>query len=489
MKYTNPIIPGMYPDPSVCYADGTYYLVNSTFEYFPGVPVFESKDLINWRQIGNCLTRESQLDLEGCSCSGGVFAPTIRYHEGEFYMITTCMGKNGLKNFYVKTKDPSSEWSDPVFIEIEGIDSSLFWENGKTYVQYAGFSEIFQVEIEAETGKILKGPLKITNGCGGRDAEGPHMWKRNGYYYLLLAEGGTREGHMVTMMRGKNIWGPFEPSPYNPVISNKDLGRQPIECVGHADWIVDENGNDYLVTLGTRPIKHKTLLGRETMLSPAYWTEDGWLRSKYGYMPIECEVNINSEQIKENSFSLDMNSKVMPLNIISPRKSNKNYYKFENGILKIKGNGYILEDGRAALWALRQTEFNFQLLSEIEFYPKNINEEAGITMLVSNDYYMSLFISVREGEKAIVLRKKVADIVTEKFIRFPNKNESILLKVKGTREKYEFYYDIGNEEFIDWTDVKHLTVECASTPNTGVVGGVYVIGNSEAVIKQFSYRV
>lgn len=279
MKYTNPVIKGMYPDPSVCCVNNTYYLVNSTFEYMPAIPVFKSEDLVNWEQIGNAIVDPTEFGIEDTPNSGGIFAPTIRFNQGQYYIITTCFGRKGLKNFFITAENPAGPWSKPVFIDIEGIDPSLYWEDGNTYIQYTAFGTIMQVSINEFTGEILRGPEVITKGCGGRDTEGPHMWKRNGYYYLLLAEGGTREGHMVTLMRSKSIWGPFEASPYLPVVSNKDYAREPLQCVGHADWIQGRNGEDYLVALAVRHVKHKTILGRETVLTPAYWTDDGWLKA------------------------------------------------------------------------------------------------------------------------------------------------------------------------------------------------------------------
>lgn len=486
MKYQNPILPGMYPDPSVCCVEGTYYLVNSTFEYFPGVPVFKSCDLVNWIQIGNCLTRESQLQLGASPCSGGVFAPVIRYHKGCFYMITSCMSKYGLKNFFVTAEDPAGEWSDPTYLDFEGIDPSIYWEDGRTYVQYAGFGEIFQVEVEESSGQILKGPELLTRGCGGRDVEGPHIWKREGYYYLLLAEGGTREGHMVTLMRSRELWGPFEASPYNPVISNKDLPREPIQCVGHGDWITGPDGKDYLVTLGTRHVKHKTILGRETMLTPAYWTEDGWLRSLYGYMPIKWEGDLGSEQKPHTGFTLDMEREKMPLYIISPRTDNRDCYQFENHALAIRGNESSLCEGNCAFWGIRQSEFTFSLFARLKSCTlSDQSDEVGLAMLSSDDYHMSLFFAMRSQKLSVVLRKQTADLVTEQAKELKD-TEDICLKITGDGERYQFFCQ---NELIGWTYMKHLAIECAGTPNTGVVGGIYAAGSGKAVVREFVYEV
>lgn len=207
MRYHNPVISGFYPDPSVCRADGKYYLVSSSFQYFPGVPLFESADLVNWRQIGHVLTRESQLALSGAAISGGIFAPTIRFHNGRFYMVTTNITTR--KNFYVHTDDIYGEWSDPIEVTQGGIDPSLFFDGGKVYFLSNGGSDdgdegITQCEIDIETGRRLTQSRVIWHGTGGRYLEGPHMYHMGEWYYLLAAEGGTEYGHMVTCARSRS---------------------------------------------------------------------------------------------------------------------------------------------------------------------------------------------------------------------------------------------------------------------------------------------
>lgn len=484
MMLQNPILPGMYPDPSICQVGERYYLVNSTFEYFPALPLFTSIDLLNWRQIGNCITRPSQLTLENTAPSDGIFAPTLRWHEGVFYVIVSCMYKTGVKNFILTATDPAGEWSDPLFIDFEGIDPSLFWENGRTYVQYAKRGEILQIEIDLQTGAVLKGPKLLTNGCGGRDVEGPHMWQREGYYYLLLAEGGTREGHYVTLMRGKNLWGPFEASPYNPVISNVDYGREPIQSVGHSDWVIGPDGKDYLVLLGTRPLRHKTMMGRETMLTPAYWTKDGWLRSEYGYLPLAWETNLGKQQ-PQLGFELSFYQERMPAEIISPRESYQEQYHFEKGRLYIEGNGSQVSDPHSAFWGVRQSELNFQLHCSLLGEVLQETDEIGIAVRASEDYQMDLCLTVREGQKVILLRKQLADVTQESYF-VPNQWGAFQkLTILGEGSMYRFFY--GTDE-IGQTKQKHLSPECDESPNTGVLGGIYVAGGAKAEIRRFYYQ-
>jgi xylan 1,4-beta-xylosidase len=228
--YTNPIIPGFYSDPSICRVEDDYYLVTSTFEYFPGVPVFHSKDLVNWEQIGHCIDREEQMP-------NGVntFAATIRYNDGTYYMITTNGGKGG--NYYVTATNPAGPWSNPIWIDVPGIDPDLFFDdNEKAYVISSKF---IVYEINLESGKLLTEGNKVWFGTGGRKAEGPHIYKKDGYYYLLAAEGGTEEAHCVTIARSNTIFGPYIENPANPILAHANVAGQelPIQGVGHADII------------------------------------------------------------------------------------------------------------------------------------------------------------------------------------------------------------------------------------------------------------
>ena len=187
--YQNPVIPGFHPDPSICRVGDDYYLVTSSFQYFPGVPLFHSRDLAHWEQIGHCLTRQSQLPLHDANSTEGIYAPTIRYHEGTFYMTTTNVSDKG--NFIVYATNPYGEWSEPVWLEQGGIDPSLYFEDGKCYLVSNPSDGIYLCEINPKTGEQLTESRCIWNGTGGRYPEGPHIYKKDGWYYLLISEGGT----------------------------------------------------------------------------------------------------------------------------------------------------------------------------------------------------------------------------------------------------------------------------------------------------------
>lgn len=300
MKFKKTIISGFYPDPSICRVENDFYLVTSTFEYFPGVPIFHSTDLVNWEQIGHCLTTSKQLPLNETPSSCGIYAPTIRYHDGVFYMVTTNVLEGG--NFYVTATDPAGPWSEPIWFEDnQGIDPSFFFEeDGKCYLTGTGGDHekpgIYQVEIDVQTGKYLSERKFIWGGTGGAYPEGPHLYKIGEYYYLMISEGGTEYGHMLTISRSKHPYGPFESYEGNPILTHRSLNH-PIQATGHADLVQHTDGSWWAVFLAFRPIGYpkKHHLGRETFLAPVTWTEDGW--------PIVGEMGVVGEEIEHESIT------------------------------------------------------------------------------------------------------------------------------------------------------------------------------------------
>ncbi|WP_144552340.1 glycoside hydrolase family 43 protein [Bacillus sp. X1(2014)] len=285
----NPILPGFYPDPSICRVDDDFYMITSSFSLFPGVPIFHSTDLVNWEQIGHILDRKSQLHTTADHMTAGIMAPTLRYHDGIFYMITTNVSDKW--NFIVTAKDPRGPWSDPYWLEgCPGIDASLFFdEDGKAYITGTrgdisedgthGNQEIWISEIDLVNLRLVGEKRTIWGGALNNCAspEAPHIYKKDGYYYLMIAEGGTEHFHAVTIARSKNIFDYYEGYAGNPILTHRHLGKQyPICNVGHADFVELKNGEWYAVILASRLIEgyHKNL-GRETFIAPVVW-EDGW---------------------------------------------------------------------------------------------------------------------------------------------------------------------------------------------------------------------
>jgi alpha-N-arabinofuranosidase len=285
--FRNPVLPGFHADPSVCRAGDDFYLVNSTFQYFPGVPVFHSKDLIHWEQVGNCLTRPSQLDLTGLYkqdnpelgwTNAGVYATTIRENKGRFYMVTTVFPSR--RHFYVWTDNPAGEWSEPIVIDfaIGSCDPTLYFEGDKCYFLWKE-GDIKICEIDVETGKKIGEIHHLGTGLGGRYPEGPHIYKKDGYYYLMLAEGGTEQGHHVNILRSRNLFGPYEPNRANPILShfNMEMQNSEIQGLGHADLVQAPDSTWWMICLGYRTSGYLLhVMGRETMLAPVRWDENAW---------------------------------------------------------------------------------------------------------------------------------------------------------------------------------------------------------------------
>lgn len=280
-----PVIPGFFPDPTVCRVGGDYYLASSSFEYFPGAPVFHSRDLVAWEQVGNILTRRTQFAAGDRRGSGGIFGSTLRHHNGQFWFITTNMSDFGGGHLLFRATDPAGPWSEPVQIAgTLGIDPDIAWDQaGNCYLTWVGFgpgpgaSGIVQARLDTAGGHLLEAPRKVWQGAGLAFPEGPHLYQVGDWWYLMLAEGGTERGHAVSISRSTSPAGPFEACPGNPILSHRSLDT-PVQNTGHADLVQKPDGTWAAVYLGVRtggasPGYH--VLGRETFLSGVTW-QDGW---------------------------------------------------------------------------------------------------------------------------------------------------------------------------------------------------------------------
>ena len=397
MNYTNPIIRGFYPDPSVCKANGAYYLVCSTFQFFPGLPLFKSKNLTDWEQIGHVLTRKSQLDLTGAGASGGLYAPTIRYHNGRFYVVVTDTGGKG--HFYVYTDDIEGEWSEPVFVDRPGIDPSLLFDGGKTYFISNGQDDfgddgVTLCELDIETGKKIGSAKCITHGTGGRFIEAPHLYHIGEYYYLLVAEGGTEYGHTECLFRGREPFGEYESCPANPILTNRHLGGYYIQAAGHGDIVEDDDGQWWMVHLAFRQIskwRQFHHLGRETFLVPVFFTEDGWMkvgtdgtcRAAYTVENGSCTAQLTTDYPRYDW-------KIIPKEACYIRCPDYNNYHFtDSADFTMKGTEATLDgQGNVTFVGMRQKEFDMTAVLGIAGATLTENQSAGITAYMSeSDHY------------------------------------------------------------------------------------------------------
>ena len=488
MKIKNPILKGFYPDPSVCKANGKYYMVCSSFQYFPGVPLFESDDLVNWKQIGHCITRNSQIDLKDVNSSGGVFAPTIRYNNGVFYMVTT--NDTYHKNFYVTTTDIYGEWSEPIFVDQGGIDPSLFFEEGKTYFMSNGSDEegngcIFQCEINPLTGEKLSESVPLWKGSGGRYLESPHLYKIGDWYYLMAAEGGTEYGHMITYARGKSVYGPFENYPANPVLTNRDLGghQSTIQGIGHGDLIEDYDGNYYILCLGFRqmamwsPFHH---LGREVFIAPVKWQADGWFTAgNRGIVQAEMEMAGTKEQ-ESADYSVNLAGLAKnPCRLISLREPVMENYKLGEDVFRLRGTKTTLFEAASPTFAgIRQSEF----ITELNCTVCVRAGEAGITMYMDQDNHYDLYVEKIRDEAYAALRICLANlkVVTRKIpLKLIDNKVSAKIKIVSDYYNYHFYVVEGDKEaYMGNGLTKYLSSEVCSG-FTGVISAFYAVDEAE----------
>jgi len=491
MKFNNPIIKGFYPDPSICKAGNNYYLVCSSFQYFPGVPIFESTDLINWTQIGHCLTRKSQVQLETVNSSGGVFAPTIRYYEGRFYMTTT--NDTTRQNFYIWTDDIYGEWSDPVFVDQGGIDPDLYFEDGKTFFMSNGIDDygvggIVQCEIDIQTGKKLSPSRSIWQGTGGRYLESPHMYKINGTYYLLAAEGGTEYGHMVTYARGNSVNGAFEPYPLNPVLTNRNLGGYELQGVGHSDLIQDDDGNWWLFHLGFRQIGQWLTyhhLGREVFLAPITFGEDGWFTAGHNGTTL---MNFETDRIPDTVIQQEKKSYTFEntdwnIDWCYLRHPAIENYKLEQDKLTLTGTEVTLDVPASPTFiGIRQRDFEAVITCEISL----TNGEAGITLYMDENHHYDLAIRKHEDEYSVIERLNIGDIKSlENDIKLGTNNRATLI-IKASHERYNFFLHADGEDILLGTvQTRYLSSEVAGG-FTGVLIGLYATGaDAEAEFTSF----
>lgn len=495
MIYANPIISGFHPDPSICDDNnGGFYLVTSTFEYLPGVPVFHSKDLLNWECIGHCLERSSQVDLSDTPPSGGIFAPTIRRRGDTFYMITTNVSRGV---FYVTSKNPRTGWSDPIFLNgVRGIDPSFTFIEDRTYVQIAMLGEgnvscIGQTEIDIETGELLTELRPISYGTGGRDVEAPHIYIKDGTYFLLCAEGGTREGHMVTIQKSDSIWGPFVGYEKNPILSNRDKPNEALQAVGHADLIEDSQGNWWCVALAHRAIQFKHVLGRETILLPAKWPAGGWPEIDIGFARRTIEMPLLNCQQKQKNKTVDtFSTEKLPYYWNKLRMFKEQYYRIDSKKqeLILTGQDITLNDVSSPTFLCRrQEQFDFDFTVELNYQPSE-QGEAGISAYMDPTHHMDFAIQKSGDQTVLFVRKTVADLVVESA-RYSITSETITLKITGDKTHYHFYFIQNDQEiFVEKTLTKHLATEVADSPFTGVYLGIYVYHDKDqATIKKVTY--
>ena len=504
--YMNPVIPGYYPDPSVCRVGDDFYLVNSSFQYFPGVPVFHSRDLVHWEQIGNVLDRPSQVDLSRGGASSGIFAPTIRHHDGKFYMVTTNINAvgSGKGNFIVTAEDPAGPWNDPVFIDgVTGIDPSLFWEDGKMYLVWA-MNGIGFAELDPETFQLKTDPVVIWEGDGDSSPEGPHLYKKDGYYYLLIAEGGTEMGHKVNIARSTNIRGPYASNPGNPILTQKRrvTSGNLLQGTGHADLVEAADGSWWMVFLGFRnsagSIHH--VLGRETCLAPVRWDRDAWpVVNGKGWVDTDMSRVATLPQSAmpqaPQHYDFIAGDRLGPewIHINNPVASN---YVYENNSLVLKATPVGIDDPRRTptFVARRQTDVACQVTAVLNLLRAKAGDRAGLTVYMDAGGHYDLALGYADdGSRQIELSYRLGNLRhVEKTVRLRGAFQ-VFFRVDAEAAAYKFSYSTDGEHYtpLGEMDAKFLSSETRGG-FTGVLFGLFSEGRegtrATALVSSFTYK-
>ena len=434
----NPIIPGFNPDPSITFDGKQYIIATSTFEYYPGVSLYTSRDLSQWRYKSSVLTTENGFNLSGARNSSGIYAATIRHHEGRYYMVTT--NKNGFGNLISSADDISGPWSNPQFIYRTGIDPSLlFLEDGRCFYTQNGKGGIYGSYIDVETGRLLDDLQLISSGLSGYATEAPHIYRKDGMYYLIFAEGGTEYGHHEIVGRSKDIFGPYELRE-TPILSHVNRKGHIIQATGHADLIELEDGRWIAVFLAIR-VPGKAMLhnlGRETFMAEVSWI-DGWpVIGDDGNVELELQSNVETR--RESSFYFSFSEDIANYPVLRLRNENAGNYERVGKNMLLHGRDEITcHLGEPALLLVRQEEFDCVFSAELSL--TSLSGCAGVTVFYNSDYNASLCAFKRNGDIIVQYRRKIHDLKTVVSEKKLDARASILFEIHSSRDGYEFFAD------------------------------------------------
>ena len=465
----NPVLKGFHPDPSILRVGDDYYLATSTFQWFPGVNLYHSRDLVNWEQLPSPLRRTSQLDMQGNPNSGGVWAPCLSYCDGVFYLIyTNTKNFHGIfkdtHNYLVTTTDLYGEWSEPIYLNSSGFDPSLFHDDdGRKYLvnmrwdhrmEMHDFAGILMQEYSVSEKKLVGEIKTIYKGTEIGATEAPHLYKKDGYYYLMVAEGGTMYNHGVRLARSKEIWGPYESDP-TPVLTTRNNPEMYMQRTGHGSIIDTPQGNWYIAYLCGRPLEGRySVLGRETCINEVEWV-DGWLRLKNGGVVPSEEYTSYLEECKveklpetdyfDGSLPLHYNTLRLPLSKIGSLTERKGY-------LRLYGNEAITSPNVQSMVARRLDSHKAEATAVLEFAPKTLQQMAGLSLFYDTFNFLYAYVSYDEESEQNCIRLIIRDRL--KFYN-PIKNYRILigqnkrvwLRVNVDRLKADFSYSLDGEKY------------------------------------------
>ena len=475
-EFANPILQGFYPDPSIVRVGSDYYLVNSTFAWFPGMPIFHSRDLVHWTQIGNAIDRPGQLDLAKANMGLGLYAPDISFHDGKFYILNTCVACGG--NFVITAKRAEGPWSDPVWLpDVDGIDTSLFFDDdGSAWIvhngpppgrpKYEGHTALWLQKFDAKTLKTFGKPEVLVDQGTHPERnpiwiEGPHIFKKDGFYYLIAAEGGTAEQHSEVVFRSSEVTGPYVPLDSNPILTQRDLPEDrpnPITSTGHAKF-VDTPGGWWAVFLGVRPYDAAGDFntGRETFMMPLRW-QDGWPRitnarqrvpwlAKAASLPRQPKgpVPLNGDFTLRENFDRQQ----LPLYWMQLRNPEGHWWRITKGALELDARPIALGDGgNPSLLARRQQHLNASVTTQVRFRPSDDESEAGLVAMQGDEYWYFIGVGSDHGRPVVRVRSRAGrDMRTLGEVALGvSAAAPIQLRISARRAAYDFAWS---------TDGKH----------------------------------
>lgn len=495
---SNPLLPGCYPDPTICRVGDDYYLVTSTFEYVPGLPVFHSTDLRSWEQIGHVVDRAGQPDFDGIASSGGLYAPTLRHHDGVFWLVCTLVDQQDPArggNFLMTATDAAGPWSDPVWLDADGIDPSIFFDDdGRVWVhgtrlarepQWHDQTEVWVRELDPRT-KALVGPEHVVwNGAllGVVWAEAPHLYKVDGTYYLVAAEGGTEFHHAVSVARADAVTGPYVGNKGNPVLTHRHLGRATdVVGVGHADLVEAADGSWWAVLLGMRPYGgYHYNLGRETFLVPVSW-EDGWpvLAPGVGRVTAEVEVPFAGPArpgVAQGRATGTVRPDDLRWTALRRPTSEVATPRADGWDLPVRPST-LAEPGTPAFLGVRQQHVDVDVRAVLEA-PLGVGEDVGLTIRQSEADHVRLFVTGADGERravAVLRRGGVESVLGELPVAGTDGPVTLVVSARG--QDYALLAGAGDSEPATVATADGRVLDSVSTGGfLGLWIGVYATSN------------
>ncbi len=522
IKLVNPILLGFYPDPSVVKVGSDYYLVNSTFSYYPGIPVFHSKDLKNWKQIGNVINRHSQMNFLKDRMTRGLFAPAISYHNGTFYLTCTNIDHGG--NFVVTAKNPAGPWSDPTWLpKVRGIDPSLYFDDNKAYILYnsdapdnkplySGHRTVRMYAFDAVNLKVIGEEKMLVN--GGVDIskkpvwiEAPHILKANDWYYLYAAEGGTSVNHSEVVLRSKEVWGPYLPWEKNPILTQRDLPQDrlhPVTSAGHAQFVEGPDGKTYAIFLAVRPYEGDYYnTGRETFIAPVEW-KDGWPVINPESKEIKYFYGANFKEVKQKDarpqngnfeYTLTFERKLDPALIFMRTIDSSSFSLSRKAGLTMKLKPETcMEMANPSFIGKRQQHINSTAETVMDFVAGAENEKAGLLIFQDERHFYYLCKSIDGGKPVVQLYKskpdnsKTMELLAQETLSSSDKN--LFLRISSERDTYSFQFGTQKGKWNmlkDKLDAKFLSTRVAGG-FIGCVYGMYCTSSGVASDKSASFK-